>query len=142
MTYKHLLIAVGLSPESQLLVKKAVSLARPYNTKIFLIHVDINYTDLYIGLIDVNISDTCRRIAEETHQALRALSDSANYPVNEILNGRGDLADVLAEAIKEYGVDMVLCGHHQDYWSRLMSSARQLINKVHTDMLIVPLRDM
>ena len=29
----------------------------------------------------------------------------------------------------------------QDFWSKLMSSARQLINTVHVDMLIVPLRD-
>jgi universal stress protein A len=38
-------------------------------------------------------------------------------------------------------MDLVVCGHHQDFWSKLMSSARQLINTVHVDMLIVPLRD-
>ncbi len=32
---------------------------------------------------------------------------------------------------------LVVCGHHQDFWSKLMSSARQLINTVHVDMLIV-----
>lgn len=40
----------------------------------------------------------------------------------------------------KYDMDLVLCGHHQDFWSKLMSSARQLINTVHIDMLIVPLR--
>lgn len=34
-------------------------------------------------------------------------------------------------------MDLVVCGHHQDFWSKLMSSARQLINTVHVDMLIV-----
>ena len=43
--------------------------------------------------------------------------------------------------IKKYDMDLVVCGHHQDFWSKLMSSARQLINTVHVDMLIVPLRD-
>ncbi|MDI9228848.1 universal stress global response regulator UspA, partial [Serratia bockelmannii] len=38
-------------------------------------------------------------------------------------------------------MDLVVCGHHQDFWSKLMSSERQLINTVHIDMLIVPLRD-
>jgi len=46
MAYKHILIAVDLSPESQLLVDKAVSLARPYDARISLIHVDVNYSDL------------------------------------------------------------------------------------------------
>ncbi|WP_243690703.1 universal stress protein, partial [Cronobacter sakazakii] len=37
MAYKHILIAVDLSPESKVLVDKAVSMARPYNAKISLI---------------------------------------------------------------------------------------------------------
>ncbi len=33
MAYKHILIA-DLSPESKVLVEKAVSMARPYNAKV------------------------------------------------------------------------------------------------------------
>ncbi|VEB03923.1 Universal stress protein A [Klebsiella pneumoniae] len=74
MAYKHILIAVDLSPESKVLVEKAVSMARPYNAKVSLIHVDVNYSDLYTGLIDVNLGDMQKRISEETHHALdRAL---------------------------------------------------------------------
>ncbi len=32
-------------------------MARPYNAKISLIHVDVNYSNLYTGLIDVNLGD-------------------------------------------------------------------------------------
>ena len=92
-------------------------MARPYNAKVSLIHVDVNYSDLYTGLID------------------------AGYPITETLSGSGDLGQVLVDAIKKYDMDLVVCGHHQDFWSKLMSSARQLINTVHVDMLIVPLRD-
>ncbi|WP_045048721.1 universal stress protein UspA [Rouxiella chamberiensis] len=141
MAYKHILIAVDLSPESKLLVEKAVSLAQPYNAKVSLIHVDVNYSDLYTGLIDVNLGDMQKRISEETHNALTELSQNAGYPIAGTLSGSGDLAQVLVDAIKQYEVDLVICGHHQDFWSKLMSSARQLINTVHIDMLIVPLRD-
>jgi universal stress protein A len=141
MAYKHILIAVDLSPESQLLVDKAVSLARPYDAKISLIHVDVNYSDLYTGLIDVNLGDMQKRISEETHTALKELSTNAGYPISETLSGSGDLGQVLVDAIRKYDVDLVVCGHHQDFWSKLMSSARQLINTVHIDMLIVPLHD-
>ncbi|CAM3744325.1 hypothetical protein Xentx_02699 [Xenorhabdus thuongxuanensis] len=141
MAYKHILVAVDLSPESQILVEKAVSLAKPYNAKISLIHVDVNYSDLYTGLIDVNLGDMQERIADETRNSLKELSASADYPVQETLSGSGDLGQVLVDAIKQYDMDLVVCGHHQDFWSKLMSSARQLINTVHVDMLIVPLRD-
>ena len=106
-----------------------------------LIHVDVNYSDLYTGLIDVNLGDMQKRISEETHHALSELSTGAGYPITETLSGSGDLGQVLVDAIKKYDMDLVVCGHHQDFWSKLMSSARQLINTVHVDMLIVPLRD-
>lgn len=141
MSYKHILIAVDLSPESKLLVDRAVSMARPYNAKVSLIHVDVNYSDLYTGLIDVNLGDMQKRLSQETHSALTELSTSAGYPIAETLSGSGDLGQVLVDAIKQYQVDLVVCGHHQDFWSKLMSSARQLINTIHIDMLIVPLND-
>ncbi|MDI8954396.1 hypothetical protein MJO10_32290, partial [Salmonella enterica subsp. enterica serovar Anatum] len=42
------------------------------------------------------------------------------------LSGSGDLGQVLVDAIKKYDMDLVVCGHHQDFWSKLMSSARQV----------------
>ncbi|SPX09408.1 universal stress protein A [Escherichia coli] len=66
MAYKHILIAVDLSPESKVLVEKAVSMARPYNAKVSLIHVDVNYSDLYTGLIDV-IWVICRNASLKRH---------------------------------------------------------------------------
>ncbi|MDU3364100.1 MAG: universal stress protein UspA [Proteus mirabilis] len=141
MAYKHILVAVDLSPESNVLVQKAVSMAKPYNAKVSLIHVDVNYSDLYTGLIDVNLGDMQQRITDETRNALKDLSDNSGYEIQETLSGSGDLGQVLVEAIKKYDMDLVVCGHHQDFWSKLMSSARQLINTVHVDMLIVPLKD-
>ena len=92
-------------------------------------------------VLDVNLGDMQKRISEETHHALTELSTNAGYPITETLSGSGDLGQVLVDAIKKYDMDLVVCGHHQDFWSKLMSSARQLINTVHVDMLIVPLRD-
>ncbi|GAA0349876.1 MAG: universal stress protein UspA [Morganella sp. (in: enterobacteria)] len=141
MAYKHILVAVDLSPESEVLVSKAVSMAKPYDAKVSLIHVDVNYSDLYTGLIDVNLGDMQQRITEETSNSLKNLSKNSGYEIQEMLSGSGDLGQVLVDAIRKYDMDLVVCGHHQDFWSKLMSSARQLINTVHVDMLIVPLRD-
>ncbi|RXK33994.1 universal stress global response regulator UspA [Arsenophonus endosymbiont of Bemisia tabaci Asia II 3] len=141
MAYKHILITVDLFPESKVLVDKAVSMAKPYNAKVSLIHVDVNYSDLYTGLIDVNIGDMEQRITKETHHALTKLAKEADYKIEKELSGRGDFGQVLVDVIKEYKVDLVVCGHHQDFWSKLMSSARQLINTIYVDMLIVPLKD-
>ncbi|MGV3345241.1 universal stress protein UspA [Enterobacteriaceae bacterium LUAb1] len=141
MVYKHILVAVDLSPESKILVEKAVSVAKSGETRLSLIHVDVSYSDLYTGLIDVNLGNMQQRLSEETHDILMELSAGAGYPVTETLSGNGDLGQVLVDAVKKYDVDLVVCGHHQDFWSKFLSSARQLINTIHVDMLIVPLKD-
>jgi hypothetical protein len=51
----------------------------------------VNYSDLYTGLIDVNLGDMQKRISEETHHALSELSTNAGYPITETLSGSGDL---------------------------------------------------
>lgn len=139
--YKHILVAVDLSEESLVLLKKAVGIAKRHDAKLSIIHVDVNFSDLYTGLIDVNMSSMQDRISTETQKALLDLAESADYPISEKLSGSGDLGQVLSDAIKQYDVDLLVTGHHQDFWSKLMSSTRQVMNTIKIDMLVVPLRD-
>ena len=139
--YKHVLVAVDLSDESEFLLKKAVGIAKRNDAQLSIIHVDVNFSDLYTGLIDVNMSSMQDRISSETQKALINLAEHAGYPVKEKLSGSGDLGQVLTDAIEQYDVDLLVTGHHQDFWSKLMSSTRQVLNTIKIDMLVVPLRD-
>lgn len=139
--YKHVLVAVDLSEESSILLAKAAAVAKRNEAKLSIIHVDVNFSDLYTGLIDVNMSSMQDRISSETQQALLQLSEQAGYPVSEKLSGSGDLGQVLDDAIQQYNVDLLVTGHHQDFWSKLMSSTRQVMNNIAIDMLVIPLRD-
>ncbi|HHF2521287.1 TPA: universal stress protein UspA, partial [Haemophilus influenzae] len=138
---KHVLVAVDLSEESPVLLKKAVGIAKRHDAKLSIIHVDVNFSDLYTGLIDVNMSSMQDRISTETQKALLYLAESEDYPISEKLSGSGDLGQVLSDAIEQYDVDLLVTGHHQDFWSKLMSSTRQVMNTIKIDMLVVPLRD-
>lgn len=139
--YKHILVALDLSDESPFLLAKAVGVAKRNEAKLSIIHVDVNFSDLYTGLIDVNMSSMQDRISTETHQALTQLAEQAGYPITEKLSGSGDLGQVLTDAVKQYDVDLLVTGHHQDFWSKLMSSTRQVMNNITVDMLVIPLRD-
>lgn len=139
--YKHVLVAVDLSDESEFLVKKAVGIAKRHEAKLSIIHVDVNFSDLYTGLIDVNMYSMQDRISSETQKALLELAEQADYPILEKLSGSGDLGQVLTDAIEQYNVDLLVTGHHQDFWSKLMSSTRQVMNTIKIDMLVVPLLD-
>lgn len=137
--YKHILVAVDLSDESLLLLRKGAEIAKRHEAKLSMIHVDVNFSDLYTGLIDINMSSVQNSISEDTVKALDTLAQKIEYPVSECLNGSGDFSQVLEEAIDNYQVDLLVTGHHQDFWSKFMSSTRQVMNNVSIDMLVVPL---
>ena len=139
--YKHILVAVDLSEDSPVLLKKAVDIAKRHEAKLSMIHVDVNFSDLYTGLIDINMASMQDRISIETQEALNKLAESADYPITEKLSGTGDLVQVLKEAIEKYQADLSVTGHHQDFWSKLISSTRQVMNSITIDMLVVPLKD-
>lgn len=139
--YKHILVAVDLSEESLVLLRKGESIAKQCNAKLSVIHVDVNFSDLYTGLIDINMSSVQDSVSEETVKALDELAQKIDYPVSERLNGTGDFSQVLQEAVDSYSVDLLITGHHQDFWSKFISSTRQVMNSVSIDMLVVPLSD-
>ena len=139
--YKHVLAAVDLSEESLVLLRKGANIAEKFGAKLSLIHVDVNFSDLYTGLIDINMSSVQDSVIAETSKALNDLAGQITYPVTEKLNGTGDFSQVLEEAVDKHDVDLLITGHHQDFWSKFMSSTRQLMNSVKVDMLVVPLDD-
>lgn len=139
--YKHVLVAVDLSEESLVLLRKGANIAEKFGAKLSLIHVDVNFSDLYTGLIDINMSSVQDSVIAETSKALNDLAGQITYPVTEKLNGTGDFSQVLEEAVDKHDVDLLITGHHRDFWSKFMSSTRQLMNSVKVDMLVVPLDD-
>ena len=139
--YKHVLVAVDLSEESLVLLRKGANIAEKFGAKLSLIHVDVTFSDLYTGLIDINMSSVQDSVIAETSKALNDLAGQITYPVTEKLNGTGDFSQVLEEAVDKHDVDLLITGHHQDFWSKFMSSTRQLMNSVKVDMLVVPLDD-
>ncbi|WED21888.1 universal stress protein UspA [Vibrio sp. JC009] len=141
MSYKHILVAVDLTEESKVLIEKAVALAKPLEAEVSFIHIDVNYAEIYTGLIDINLAETQNHAMEASMQQLNDLADHANYPIKHTLVGSGDLGYELKDAIKQRNVDLVICGHHQDFWSVILSSTKQLLNSVQVDMLVVPLQD-
>lgn len=137
--YKHILVAVDLSEESLILARKGAEIAKHHSAKLSFIHVDVNFSDLYTGLIDINMQSVQNSVSEDTIKALDELATKIDYPVSERLNGSGDFSQVLDEAVQKYDVDLLITGHHQDFWSKLMSSTRQVMNSITIDMLVVPL---
>ncbi|WP_428775456.1 universal stress protein [Vibrio sp.] len=125
MSYKQILVAVDLTPSSQIVIEKAIVLAQSAKSKLTFVFVDVD---------DVVITP---KEEQELETQLQALADNCGYPVEEALVVIGDLHIKLAGIAKERGTDLVVCGHHHKVLSKLFSSIPKLANAVEADLLVV-----
>jgi universal stress protein A len=125
MSYKHILVAVDLSESSQAVIDKAISLAKDAQSKLSFVFVDVDTVAL------------AQKEELKRQKELQALAEKGGYPVTETLVVIGDLHIKLASIVKQMDIDLVVCGHHHKFISRVFSSVPKLANAVETDLLVV-----
>lgn len=136
MSYNHILVAVDLTKSSEIVISKAVLLAKDTHAKLSFIYVDSSHLSM------PGARPTSPVIMPEVDngkekQELCALADLLDYPVEHKLVVIGDLEVKLTTAVNQLGADLLICGHHHDFLSRLLSSIKKIENTVNTDLLIV-----
>ncbi|PSJ38659.1 universal stress protein [Zobellella taiwanensis] len=137
--YKHILAAVDMTEKNRKVIAKAVDRARANQAKLSVIHVDVDLKDLYTEMIDIDIDNIQDQVVADAKQRLEEYLGDINYPIEKKLVICGDLTLKVNEAVEQNQIDLLVCGHEQSFWSLLTSSARQLMNTVPCDMLVVPL---
>ena len=137
--YKHILAAVDMTENNKKVIAKAVDRARANNAKLSVIHVDVDLKDLYTEMIDIDIDNIQDKVVADATDRLREYIGEIDYPIEKKMVICGDLALKVNEAVDQYGIDLLVCGHEQSFWSILASSARQLMNTVPCDLLVIPL---
>jgi len=139
MSYKHILVAVDLSKSSEFIINRAVSLAKDSGAKISLIYVDVDYADNYTGLSYSEFTklEPASQRSNSLEKELHTLAEQTNYSIEKTIFVSGDLNKNINETVQELHADLLVCGHHHDFWSRLLSSVRQLVNSTLTDLLII-----
>ncbi|WP_162047587.1 universal stress protein [Vibrio taketomensis] len=138
MKYNHILVALELSEDSKVLIDKAVSLAEMIGAEVSLIHIDGNIGEVYPELIDIQAEPEQRPLNLHAMEQLHQLQNYTTFPLRHFFVGTGDLAAKLKRVVEDHGVDMIVCGHHHDFISHIISYSRRLINKSTVDMLVVP----
>lgn len=78
MPYSHLLVAVAPTPESQILIKKAVSIARPVNAKVSFITFATD-PEMYNQFAAPMMENLRELMQEETREFLNELARQADY---------------------------------------------------------------
>ncbi len=139
MNYQRILVALELSEDSKVLIDRAIAIAKPANAEISFIHIDETFGETYEDLMDIQADPTLRPLNESSNEQLHYLQQYTDYPVTHFFVGTGNLSDKLSNTIKENEYDLLICGHHHNFWSNIVSYSRNLINKSPIDILVVPI---
>jgi len=143
MSYNHILVAVDLDSDSRIVINKAINLAKQLDAKVSLIHINKQVSDdvVFGGLIDIDLAmiEPAHPTLNELNNKLNTLASEFNYPIEQKFLVKGDISHGLEGPVKNSDIDLIMCGHHHDFWSRLKPAARDLINTSLVDLLIVPL---
>lgn len=139
MSWSHLLVAVAASPESHLLVSKAVALAKPCGARISLITFTLD-PEMYNQFAAPMLENMRDLALEETHNFLTELIREANYPINEAIVATGELGEHIRHFCRRQNVDLVICGNHNHSpIARTLCSAKTIIASSPVDSLLISL---
>lgn len=140
MTYSHILVAVAPTPESQTLVSKAVSVARPSHAEISLITFAAD-PEMYNQFAAPMLESLRDLMQEETRQFLRRLTEHADYPIAQTLVASGGLGESISAFCANHKVDLVICGNHnQSLFARTTTASKTVIGSCGVDVLLVSLQ--
>jgi universal stress protein A len=143
MSYQHILVAISFDDANRNLIDKAVKLAKPLGASLSLIHVDnrANKSFAFGGIIDTELGVTkpTRFTSKDLASKLDELAATVDYPIERTFLVTGEFSQALESTVKQANIDLIICGHHHDFWSRMKPSSRGLINSSLVDLLIVPL---
>ena len=139
MEYRHILVAVELSDDTKVLIDRATFFADKLDAGISFVYIDGTHGEIYPELVDIQANDGDLPINQDAINNLKELEAYANHPIEHIFVGTGDLNDKLKSTISENNVDLLMCGHHHDFWHKLISHSKKIIDTSPVDILVVPM---
>lgn len=139
MRYTHILVALERTDESKMLIDRASYLAEMTNAYVSFVHIDGSHGEIYPELVDIQTDTNQHPLGEQTITEIREFEAYSPQPIKHILIGTGDLSDKLEQTIKENHIDLLICGHHHDFWSKIVSYSKHLVDKSPVDILVVPM---
>lgn len=138
--YNTILCSLDFYDDNHRVFERAVHIAKSTNAKLILTHVKVDYNEMYAGLLSLDFDSQNKFSSEHIYNQLEIIKNSTDYKNIDILVCHGELVDSLSNLIEQEKVDLLVVGHNIDFWSKIISNAKRIINNIEIDTLIVPLK--
>jgi universal stress protein A len=137
--YKHILIGLDLSPESQQVIDRVKFLFTNSDTKISICHVLEPLAFTYGGDIPVDLSDVQTQLQEQATGRLAALAEQLNVIPEDQHIILGHPAQEMHNMAKNDEVDLIVVGSHGRHGLALIfgSTSNSVMHGASCDVLAV-----
>ena len=137
--YKHILIGLDLSPESQQVIDRVKFLFADSDTKISICHVLEPLAFTYGGDIPVDLSDVQAQLQQQATGRLEALAAQINVSKEDQHIILGHPAQERHNMAKENDIDLIVVGSHGRHGLALIfgSTSNSVLHGATCDVLAV-----
>jgi len=142
-TYKHLLIGLDLSPESQQVVDRVKQLFADRKVKISICHILEPLAFTYGGDIPVDLSDVQVQLEDQARQRLSTLAEQLNVSEENQHIVLGQPANEMRRMAKEQDIDLIIVGSHGRHGLALIfgSTSNSVLHGAPCDVLAVRINE-
>lgn len=143
--YKHILLAVDFSDNTDAIAERAQDLANRYQAKLSLLHVvdNLPIVDTVNGPIIPYEIDLTEQIMESAKVRLAKLAERFNIPETDRFLELGSPKIEIVRVAEEKAVDLIVVGSHGRHGLALLlgSTANGVLHHAKCDVLAVRLKD-
>lgn len=137
--YKHILVGLDLSTESQQVVNRVKFLFDNTNTKISICHILEPLAFTYGGDIPVDLSDVQTQLQDQAKERLSALGAELNVSAEDQHVILGHPAQEMQSMAKNFNMDLIVVGSHGRHGLSLIfgSTSNSVLHGAECDVLAV-----
>lgn len=138
--YHHILAAVDFSDSAQLVLKKALEIARRNNAQLSLLHI-VEYLPpidtAYEPILSINWGMDENQLLERARQTLVNFSEKHNASSAKLYTQLGSPKHEISQFVLEHDCDLVILGSHGRHGINILlgSTANALLNMMPCDVL-------
>jgi len=142
-SYKHLLVGLDLSPESQQVVDRVKFLFSDSRIKISVCHILEPLAFTYGGDIPVDLSDVQIQLEDQAKTRLAVLAEQLNVSAENQYVLLGQPAREMHRLASEESVDLIVVGSHGRHGLALIfgSTSNSVLHGASCDVLAVRISD-
>jgi len=141
--YKHILVGLDLSTESQQVVNRVKFLFDNTNTKISICHILEPLAFTYGGDIPVDLSDVQTQLQDQAKERLSGLGAELNVSAEDQHVILGHPAQEMHSMANNFNMDLIVVGSHGRHGLSLIfgSTSNSVLHGAECDVLAVRITD-